>query len=540
MNTNFSFVFSPEADFSRLSGSLKDVVLPQKIFIEDNKLVVWGYFSSYSPEISENNLIEELEKHGFRRFANNDCEYLLFVWNKLSQELLVGADNLMSFSCYFLVLDREIVFSSDFAVIKDFAAKKKALVADLDGLLTYIVNGPHITERTILESVKQVPAGSVVRFSFIPRITYEIKSLVDIDAFLAKIPPVEIKDEKEFAQLLESALRDSLARRLRKIPAGTAIGCEISSGFDCTLVAYLLAKLIGAENFYCYTFYFPEKYGTESLKVISKFAAKHSLKLRAVKLDPEEGYARDYFTLWQNNDLFQLRADYFGGYINLLERYQPRLLFTGQHGDETYSMRDFILMTKYPRQMSYFDNVRWLKRENQAVFYTKKGLDLFLSWQRFDQWIPYPVFYSDINLAETALIDQIYRRFGTRQISPYLDLTVLSVGLRKNLRSKKIDDEKQLYLRHLDHIFIPEMFVPKKGGTEFALGFPRNQKRLISWVLENSVLAQYQIIDIDRIKQMLADESSPLYQDPFIALAFEYLIRADWYLIKNEITLPLC
>jgi hypothetical protein len=38
---------------------------------------------------------------------------------------------------------------------------------------------------------------------------------------------------------------------------------------------------------------------------------------------------------------------------------------------------------------------------------------------------------------------------------------------------------------------------------------------------------------------MMTDESSPLYKDAFIALAFEYLIRADWYLIKNKIKLPV-
>ncbi len=540
MNTNFTFTFSPNiSSFGQLSKELKDVVLPAKVFIENNKMAVWGYFSSYSSQISENSLADELEKYGFERMANSNCEYFLFVWDKQAKKLMVGLDNIMSFSCYFTVLDNQIVFSSSFSEIKSLVSSHKPLIADLDGILTYVTNGFHVTERTILESVKLVPPGSAVEFVFEPRVSYQIKSLVDIESFLSSLPSDEFGDDKEFAKALESALTGAVARRLEKIPRGTHIGCEISSGFDCTLVAYIMAKLIGPENFYCYSFYFPEGYGTESLAIIRKFADRHSLRLRAIELDPKEGYSRDYFRLWKDDDLLQMHADYFGDYIKLLEKYAPRLLFTGQHGDETYSIREWILAAKYSRQMNYFDNVRWMKKDDQAVLYTQKGLDLILNRERFNSRGMYPVFYSDINLAETALIDEVYRGFGTRQVSPYLDLQMLSVGMRRGLKEKRVWDEKQLYFRYFDHIFIPEMFIPKKGGTEFALGFPRNQKALISWVMKNSVLGQYGLIDPKKIMQMMDDENSPLYKDAFVALAFEYLVRADWYLIKNNINLPI-
>lgn len=57
--------------------------------------------------------------------------------------------------------------------------------------------------------------------------------------------------------------------------------------------------------------------------------------------------------------------------------------------------------------------------------------------------------------------------------------------------------------------------------------------------MKNSVLAQYGLIDSKKIEQMMVDENSPLYKDAFVALAFEYLVRADWYLIKNKISLPI-
>ena len=540
MNTNFTFTFSPDKlSFKQLDQQLKDIVLPAKVFIENDKMVIWGYFSSYNPQISENGLDKEIERYSFERIANSDCEYLLFFWDKQVKKLTVGLDNIMSFSCYFTILDNKIVFSSDFSEIKNIVSHHKPLIADLDGLLTYVTNGWHATERTILESVKTIPPGSVVEFVFESNVSYQIKSLVNIENFLSLRRGDEFKDDKEFAKVLESVLTDAVARRLEKIPKGTHIGCEISSGFDCTLVAYIMAKLIGPENFYCYSFYFPEGYKTESLAIIRKFADKHSLQLRAIELNPKEGYARDYFKLWKDDDLLQLSADYFGDYIKLLDRYSPRLLFTGQHGDETYSIKEWILAAKYSRQMNYFDNVLWMKKDNQAVLYTPKGLDLILNKERFNSRGIYPTFYSDLNIAETALIDQVYRRFGTRQVSPYLDLQVLLVGLRRGLREKRTWDEKQLYFRYLDHIFIPEMFIPKMGGTEFALDFPRNQKKLISWVMKNSVLAQYGLIDSKKIMQMVANENSPLYKDAFVALAFEYLVRADWYLIKNKISLPI-
>jgi len=540
MNIHFSFTFSPNlSSFNELSDHLKDVILPAKVFLEDDERVVWGYFSSYRPEIPENQLNSELKNYGFRRIANSDCDYLLFVWDKNLKKLTVGLDNTMNFSCYFTILDNQIFFSSDFYQIKKLVSRQKPLIADLDGLFAYMVNGWHVTEKTILKEVKRVPPGSIVEFVFEPKVSYQIKSLVDIDGFLSSLPKDEFKDEKEFAKALEAALTEAVARRLEKIPRGTDIGCEVSSGFDCTFVAYIMAKLIGPENFYCYSFYFPEGYGTESLEIIQKFAAKHSLKLRAVKLSPVEGYARNYFKLWKDDDLLQLDADYYGDYIRFLEKYSPRLLFTGQHGDETYSLKEWLKIAKYPRQISYFDYVRWLKKENQAILYTPKALNLMLAKERFNKRRCYPLFVSDLNIVETALINEIYMNFGTRQVSPYLDSRVLALGARLPVKKGKKWEVKQIYAKYLSHIFIPEMFIPKRGGTEFALGFPRNQKPLIFWVMKNSVLARYGLIDPKKIMEMMEDESSPLYKDEYIALAFEYLVRADWYLIRNKIILPL-
>lgn len=542
MKTNFLFSFSPNiSSFKQLSEHLKDVVLPQKVFIEDANRVVWGYFSSYRPDISEDRLISELDTYGLNRIANSDCDYLLFIWDKKAKKLTVGLDNTMNFLCYFTILDNQIIFSSKFSEIKNIVAKYQPLIADLDGLLTYMYPnvGWPATEKTLLESVKMVPPGSIVEFVFEPKISYQIKSLVDIDSFLSSLPRQGFKTDKEFAEALEATLTEAVARRLKKIPSGVHIGCEISSGFDCTFIAYIMAKLIGPENFYCYSFYFPEGYGTESLKIISKFAAKHSLKLRAVKLLPVEGYARDYLSLWRDDDLLQLHADYYGDYIKFLARHKPRLLFTGQHGDEIYSAKELAITAKYSRQLYYLESVRWLKKENQGVLYTPKAIELLLDRERFNRRGRYPLFVSDVNVVETALINEIYMEFGTRQVSPYLDSRVIAVGIRRGETGGKPWDEKQIYARYLDHIFIPEMFIPKKGGTEFALGFPRNQKPLISWVMKNSVLAQYGLVDPKKIMEMVADEQSPLYRNEFVALAFEYLIRADWYLIKNKISLPL-
>ncbi|MGB9637386.1 MAG: asparagine synthase-related protein [Microgenomates group bacterium] len=524
-----------------MSDQLKDVILPAKLFFEDENKAVWGYFSSYRPDIPDSSLTSELDTYGLTRIANSDCDYLLFIWDKKNKKLTVGLDNTMNFSCYFTVLGDQIVFSSKFSQIKNIVAQYKPLIADLDGFLTYMYPNAWwpATEKTILESVKMVPPGSIVEFIFEPKISYQIRSLVDIDGFLSSLPRQNFKSDKEFAETLEANLTDAVARRLEKIPSGVHIGCEISSGFDCTFIAYIIAKLIGPENFYCYSFYFPEDYGTESLKIISKFADKHSLKLRAVKLLPVQGYARDYFSLWKDDDLLQLHADYYGDYIRFLEKYSPRLLFTGQHGDEIYSARELAITAKYSRQICYFETVRWLKKENQGVLYTSKALDLLLNWERFNRRRRYPLFVSENNIVETALINEIYMDFGTRQVSPYLDSRVVAVGIRRGEKGGKPWDEKQIYAQYLDHIFIPEMFIPKKGGTEFVLGFSRNQKCLISWVMRNSVLAQYGLVDPKKIMEMMADEQSPLYQDPFVALAFEYLIRADWYLIKNKIKLSL-
>ncbi len=198
MNTNFTFTFSPEiSSFNQFNEEFKDVILPAKVFIDDFDLVIFGYFSSYDPAITEDNLAAELKKHSFKRMANSNCEYLLFVWDKQSKRLIVGLDNIMSFSCYFTVLDKQVVFSSIFSEVKNIVSRYKRLVADLDGLLTYVTNGSHATERTILEVVKMIPPGSVVEFYFEPKISYRIRSFVDVEEFSRSLSQEEFKDDRE-------------------------------------------------------------------------------------------------------------------------------------------------------------------------------------------------------------------------------------------------------------------------------------------------------------------------------------------------------
>ena len=205
MNTNFIFNFSPNISlFKRLSDQLKDVILPAKLFFEDENKAVWGYFSSYRPDIPDSSLTSELDTYGLTRIANSDCDYLLFIWDKKNKKLTVGLDNTMNFSCYFTVLGDQIVFSSKFSQIKNIVAQYKPLIADLDGFLTYMYPNAWwpATEKTILESVKMVPPGSIVEFIFEPKISYQIRSLVDIDGFLSSLPRQNFKSDKEFAETL--------------------------------------------------------------------------------------------------------------------------------------------------------------------------------------------------------------------------------------------------------------------------------------------------------------------------------------------------
>ncbi|GIW62542.1 MAG: hypothetical protein KatS3mg090_0368 [Patescibacteria group bacterium] len=149
---------------------------------------------------------------------------------------------------------------------------------------------------TILDADKHLLPGCILEFSLrSQKIELKTKSVLNLDKFVNLLNQNKDLDDKTYAFEPEDLIFESIKKVVSHLPNNTSISCEVSSGFDCTLVAYALANIIGPENFYCYSFVFPDQYGTESFSTINNFVKHHNLQLRFINIDPITEYSKDYF-----------------------------------------------------------------------------------------------------------------------------------------------------------------------------------------------------------------------------------------------------
>ncbi|MBI2326400.1 hypothetical protein HYU91_03365 [Candidatus Collierbacteria bacterium] len=534
--TNLNTAGIDEVDFY---DQLPDIGIPYKINQEDDRYQLTGYFISYEDWINENDLLIEIETNGFRRIVNSNCEFLLFLFDKQRKILSVCVDQFFSFACYFSVLKGSIVFSSNFSKLKNEVKTEQKLIGDLDGLLTGILWTWHMTEKTLIKQIKVVPAGSVVEFDLNVPPSYKIRTLVDVEAYLNSIGEIKYSSLKDFASDWVKAVTEIVWRRWSKIPKGIGAGCDISSGFDCTLIAYCLSKVAGSDAFTCYSRYSDLMKDETNIEVVKIFADKHGLRLKSVDATKPQLRDTNFSEEWSTDDPYQIATHEQQVYLNLLKDNGVRIGFTGEGGDEAYMLKGMDLFLRFNKQYNYFMEVDILKKYGTKALFTPRGIEMFLSWDRYNQRGTYPMIVSESGVFGTSNSQEQYNAHGLRQMNPFLDTRLIALGKNMpDVPGKKKWELKLELMKELKDIFVKEMFIPKKGSPEHTfINFAKNQRPLINSVLGGSVLAEIGVISPKQIASLLDDPTSELYKEPNVAIGLETLIKLDWFFQKNDVGL---
>lgn len=539
MNNNFFIGLDQPITFEKLdlNNSFPDVVVPFKVDLRNDNYYLCGYFVSYEDWIDNNQLLNEIEKNGFRRIVNSNCEFLLFLFDRRKGKLFVCVDQFLSFSCYFSVVDGSLIFSTDFGALKNEVGKKQKLKGDLDGLLTGLLWSWHMTERTLIEQIKMLPAGSAAEFDLTNLSDFKISSLLNVDDYLNSIENREYKSMAEFAPDWLRAVTEAVGVRWSKIPKGAVVGCDLSSGFDCTLVAYCLSRVAGSDAFTCYSRYSDLLKNETNIEVVKKFANRHGLKLKSIDATKAQRRDSDLAGAWSADDPYQIATDNYGVYLGMLRKNKVRVDFRGEGGDEVYRLKGMDLFLKFPRQYTYFLDVDTLRKFNAQALFTDKAISLFLDWQRFNRRKFYPMIIPDSWAIGTSVSCGQYNNSGLRMMNPFLDTRL--IGLGKSLPAVQGKYGRALKLevmKNFKYIFVEEMFLQQDVGTgQVAINFAINQRKLIDSVLDNSVLARLGLIDPDKIRMMLLKPESEIYKNDNVAMALESLVTLDWFCQKNDI-----
>ncbi len=539
MNNDFYIKFNLPIDNTGLPfrAVFPDIKVPFRVEQESERYLLTGYFVSYEDWLHENNLLTEILANGFKRIVNSNSEFILFLFDKQSRILSVCVDQFFSFACYFSVFGDSIAFSSNFSKLKNEVGTRRRLIGDLDGLLTGILWTWHMTEKTLIKQIRVVPAGSVVEFDLNNHTSYQIKPLVNVEDYLGLVGEIKYNSLKDFASDWVSAVTEIVGRRWSKIPKGVGVGCDISSGFDCTLIAYCLGKVAGPNAFTCYSRYSDLMKDETNIEVVRKFSDRHGLTLKSVNATKPQLRNTNFSKEWSVDDPWQVATHEQQIYLDLLKENDVVIDFTGEGGDEAYMLKGMELFLRFGKQYDYFMEVNTLKKYGAGALFTPRGIDMFLDWDRYNNRIFYPIVVSGSGVFGTSCSQEQYNSHGLRLMNPFLDTRLISLGrLLPEIPGKAKWDLKLELMKELKDIFVDEMFIPKKGSPEHTfVNFATNQRPLIDSVLGSSVLAEIGIIDPKQIVRLLDNHDSELFKEPNVAIGLETLIKLDWFLQKNNI-----
>lgn len=532
MSKHFDVILNSPDDL--IESQLSDINFPPKVNFINEEEELAGYFVNFDDQISVEDFGETIFTDGGKRLVNSNSDFVLFRRDGKNKTLEILVDQAGKIPTFFACANRTLFVSSKFNNVVDFLKTNRVKITiDLDGLFTGILWDWHPTEKTLLSQIRKVPPGCCVKFFFENLESFKIKSLVDLDSFLTN-KPEPLKTLSDFAENWVETIRAVTENQLTKIEK-LKFGCDLSSGFDCTLVAYCLKKLT-SKKFFCYSRYSEFTQGETNKELLVKFAEKHNLELKTMDVGKYYRFQFDMLSKMDPTDPYQrsLSADQI--FLSGLLGEAVEIQFNGEGGDEAYGSRSIDKLARYSLQAGYFSTVSYFKKYKVQELFTPKAIDYALSNERFNQREFYPLKISVSAAAVYWHWAEKYRDYGIYLMTPFIDSRVIDLA-RKMPESIKggMDELKHAVLKQVPEVFDPAMFQKKVGLENVYTNFIINQKRLVFDVLENSILASLGLIDKDKIYQLLKDEKSIIYTDN-LAVRFYTMILLDWYFQANGVS----
>lgn len=515
-----------------IGNNLPKLSFPRMVYDQDEEFELAGYFVNYDKSFDVKKIFEEIKKRGFKDLVNSNSEFLLFLFNKKNKKMAVATDQFGKFPCYFSPQKDQVLLSSSFSLLKS-NIENQGLSLDFDSLFASAIWDIYTTEQTILNEIKRIPSGCVAEFSPLNLNSFNLTSLINLHGFLST--KGEIYDSTaEFAKDWLKTLATTTRDRLREI-GGLKFTCDLSSGFDCTLVAYCLS-LHTERDFTCYSKHSPLANDETNLGLMQKFAATHGLKLKTIDVSSFYSQTRNLQKLWNTDQPYQFSVTDQEYYFSKLHENGIQIRFTGDGGDEIYASQNMHILSRFPIQNSFFGNVSYFKKFGLERFFTRKAVNYALSSQRFNQRRIYPLIVSTSAAAVFWFEAEHHWEHDWWPMTPFMDTRLIDLARRmpKTIMGTK-QAKKMSALKHLPHVFGEEMFREKTGLEIIFANFLKNQKALIFSVLENSVFAKIGWIDKDKIIKMLNDQTSELYTNGQFAIVLETMIKFEWFIQKNAV-----
>lgn len=494
-----------------------------RFFVKEKTFVCFGSWLCYDSKLKLNEFMKLVKNRKWSDLNLVSADFLIIFARLSEKKIFILTSQSGAFPCYFSASKERLLLSTDFAWIKN---KLKTKRLDRDWMLDYLSLCVLLTERTVLEEIKQLPPATLLTID--ENFNFEYKSTVDIPQILSNIGQRYVSREKYANDFIE-VLKTIISERLKKINA-FPFGCDLSSGLDVNLVAYILKEYFDYP-FKCFSRISKASPEDTDWQIVEKFSEKHDLKVEYINAD-------DYFPFSQQHELDWIAENFYPADHG--EELQFQLLskagankcffeFNGDGGDEIYKFQEVKKQEKFALQHEYFWAIRSVKGGINEII-TEKGKNLILSAERFQKKVYFPSLMPRSAVQINLLFFPIMIETGVRQIAPFNDPKMVRFSLLIPEKTTKWN-----LWKHRGDIFLPEQFKPKGHFQAHIDLFLTEKLDFVIQTLENSVLKRTKIVDIEKILKDLKIKNLDPYQNKPAAV-LDNVIRLEYFLQKNSVT----
>jgi hypothetical protein len=523
-------------DWFRQGLYLPDRKFPPKISFGNKSGLCKGYFIVYDQKISPSEIFHACKARRWNFFDQLNGEFFIIFADFHTEEIFVLVDQNGKFPCYFTLADNQFVLSVDFGLVKNFV-KNKSL--NLNCAFDFL-NSSHFLlqmDETILNEVGQIPTGTILKID--KNFRLGLKSFVDLDNFLKKTPPV-FSSLADFSQAFLEKLAEIIKERLAVFEnLRLSFASDLSSGFDSTLISYLLKKNTN-KSFKCISWRSPLITNDSDPKIVQEFAKKHHLKISFFDIDS--------FFPFSDSDLRWVENNFYPAshatelYLKLGKNLADKgidILFQGVGGDEVYASPNLELETRFLFQTIFFKAFVNHFKDNQInLVFTGKGLDYFLDHNRFRQKNYFPIIHSPSSLYLDIQYFSIFGQNRVWPVSPFCDqrLSLLCRGIPHS--RKQLPSKLEIWKNHPE-IFVIDQFRPSSHMDNLFNRFLRERKNILLTILENSQLGKTGLFRLKELKDNLKNGREDIYlADNGVCTIIQNLLHLELFLQKNRVKIP--
>lgn len=526
-------ILFPKIIINKVDGRLHPEVvwperlLPKSVVYQQEQYTAWGYEVDYD-QVGFDKKVQMLISGEYESLALIDQDLLVILWNRETNDFKAFVSMSGFFPLYFGGTDKEkLCLSPDFyEVFKELGDRK----VNKDAVLDYMLQADlmYQTDETFVSGINKLPSGCVLEID--SNLSWKIVEAVDLQKVLGEAGPQ--LSAKEAVEEIERVLAKQIKKRA-SLFRDRPIVCEMSSGFDCMLIAYLMRKdNIDFKGFSNFTSLNSDDSDPD---IVKKWCEKYGVD--CVFNDATETlYFQDdkdlqwnmthFYPAWHSLSLAlsdeQMKREVFGEYT---------LSFTGNGGDEFLHASDLV---KYLGDVNgeEFAFIDGFAKDGGENIYTQEAYDRLTSKNRASATRFYGNRYGG-SAGEQCYFPVLWAN-GTWNTNPYdtIEMLKLSQRLPKDEKGETIHKQK-LYFGNTE-AFIPEQYRVKLPMHEQVFRFLEERKEVMEKLLENSVLGELGIVKSQELLNALRQgKIKEVVKEHY--LTFGNLCRLEVFLQANNV-----